>query len=37
MMLRAAHQCICGIEQPGGAEVDEQILERIFSRFCVGK
>jgi tRNA modification GTPase len=37
MMLRAAHQCICGIEQPGGAEVDEQILDRIFSRFCVGK
>jgi len=37
MMLRAAHQCICGIEQPGGADVDEQILERIFSRFCVGK
>ncbi len=37
MMLRAAHQCICGIEQPGCADVDEQILERIFSRFCVGK
>jgi len=37
MMLRAAHQCICGIEQPGGVYVDEQILDRIFSRFCVGK
>jgi tRNA U34 5-carboxymethylaminomethyl modifying GTPase MnmE/TrmE len=37
MMLRAAHQCICGIEQPAGADVDEQILDRIFSRFCVGK
>ena len=34
MMLRAAYQGICGIEQQN---IDEQILERIFSRFCVGK
>ena len=34
MMLRAAYQCICDIQrQP----VDEQILEQIFSRFCIGK
>ena len=34
MMLRAAYQSICDIEQQ---HVDEQILERIFSRFCIGK
>ena len=34
MMLRTAYQGICGIEQQN---IDEQILERIFSRFCVGK
>jgi tRNA modification GTPase len=34
MLLRAAYQSISGIEQQ---HVDEEILERIFSRFCVGK
>jgi tRNA U34 5-carboxymethylaminomethyl modifying GTPase MnmE/TrmE len=39
MMLRAAHQGLFDIESAtGGAErADEQILERIFSRFCIGK
>ncbi len=37
MMLRAAHQAISAIEQPQCIEIDEQILERIFSRFCIGK
>jgi tRNA modification GTPase len=34
MLLRAAYQSISGIEQQ---HVDEEILDRIFSRFCVGK
>ena len=34
MMLRAAYQSISNIEQP---HIDEQILERIFGRFCIGK
>ncbi len=33
MMLRSAYQRISNIEQ----HVDEQILENIFSRFCIGK
>lgn len=37
MMLRAAWQSLCAIEQPQCIEVDEQILERIFSSFCIGK
>ncbi len=37
MMLRAAYQAISGIESPTGGHVDEQILEQIFSRFCIGK
>ena len=39
MMLRAAHRAVCDIESSTGgpAPVDEQILEQIFSRFCVGK
>ncbi|HON92247.1 MAG TPA: tRNA modification GTPase [Sedimentisphaerales bacterium] len=34
MMIRAACEAISGIERE---PLDEQILERIFSRFCVGK
>ncbi|MHC4694802.1 MAG: tRNA modification GTPase [Planctomycetota bacterium] len=39
MMLRAAHQGLFDIESAtGGVErTDEQILERIFGRFCIGK
>ncbi|HUS73776.1 MAG TPA: GTPase [Sedimentisphaerales bacterium] len=37
MMLRAAYQGLCDIEQPAAWRADEQILERIFSRFCIGK
>jgi tRNA modification GTPase len=34
MMLRAAYQAISDIEQQN---IDEQILDNIFSRFCIGK
>ncbi len=37
MMLRAAYQAICDIEQPVAARIDEQILGQIFNRFCIGK
>jgi len=37
LMLRAAHQSLCGIEQAHCVEIDERILDRIFSRFCIGK
>jgi tRNA modification GTPase len=37
MMLRAAHQAISDIELPLTTHIDEQILEQIFSRFCIGK
>jgi tRNA modification GTPase len=37
MMLRAAYQAISNIESATGGHVDEQILEQIFSRFCIGK
>ena len=37
LMLRAAYQAISGIESATGGHVDEQILEQIFSRFCIGK
>ncbi len=37
MTLRAAYQCICDIERPEYSGIDEQILEQIFSRFCIGK
>jgi len=39
MMLRAAYQAIHDIESPTGGpdRGDEEILERIFSRFCIGK
>jgi len=36
MMLRAAYQGICGIES-ADRRIDEQVLEKIFSRFCIGK
>jgi tRNA modification GTPase len=36
MMLRNAYQGIGGIQQHDPA-LDEQILEQIFSRFCIGK
>ncbi|UCG57938.1 MAG: 50S ribosome-binding GTPase [Phycisphaerales bacterium] len=34
MMLRAAYQAVTDIEQQ---HVDEQVLDRIFSSFCIGK
>jgi len=34
MMLRATYKSICDIEQQ---HIDEDILDRIFSRFCIGK
>ena len=34
MVIRAACEAISGIEQQ---HLDEQVLDRIFSRFCVGK
>ncbi len=34
MMLRAAYQALGNIE---AEHVDEKILDRIFSRFCIGK
>jgi len=37
MMLRAANQSISAVERTGCGDVDEQVLERIFSRFCIGK
>ena len=37
MLLRAAYQCICDIHQPVAGRLDEQILQQIFSRFCIGK
>jgi len=35
--LRAAYQAICDIGQPVEGRIDDQILERIFSQFCIGK
>jgi len=35
MMLRAAYQGISDIESAG--RIDDEILERIFSHFCIGK
>jgi len=37
MMLRTAYQAVSEIEQPTDAHIDDQILEQIFSRFCIGK
>jgi tRNA modification GTPase len=35
--IRAAYQAICDIGQPVEGRIDDQILERIFGRFCIGK
>jgi hypothetical protein len=43
MMLRSAHNQLSDIEQHNlgmvslSNHIDEQILDRIFSRFCIGK
>jgi len=37
MMLRAAYQAVSSIGSACGGHIDEQILEQIFSRFCIGK
>ena len=37
MMVRAAYKDIGEIQQPTYERSDDQILERIFSRFCIGK
>jgi tRNA modification GTPase len=37
MMLRAAYRAVSGIESTTGGHIDDQILEQIFSRFCIGK
>jgi tRNA modification GTPase len=37
MMVRTAYQGISAIQQPERGQVDDEILERIFSRFCIGK
>jgi tRNA U34 5-carboxymethylaminomethyl modifying GTPase MnmE/TrmE len=37
MMLRTAHEAVSGIGSAAGGHIDEQILEQIFSRFCIGK
>lgn len=34
MLLRAAHESLGGLERE---DVDEQVLDRIFSTFCIGK
>jgi tRNA modification GTPase len=37
MLLRAAHESLSRIDRPGAGHIDEQILNEIFSRFCIGK
>jgi tRNA modification GTPase len=37
MMVRTAYKDIGEIQQPTYEHSDDQILERIFSRFCIGK
>jgi len=37
MMLRTAYQVVSDIDSRAAAHIDEQILEQIFSRFCIGK
>ena len=37
LMLRAAYQAVSDIRQPITGQIDEEILEQIFNRFCIGK
>jgi tRNA modification GTPase len=37
LLLRAAYQAVSDIRQPIATHIDEQILEQIFNRFCIGK
>ena len=37
LLLRAAYQAVSDIRQPIATHIDEQILEHIFNRFCIGK
>jgi tRNA modification GTPase len=37
MMVRAAYQALSDIRQPACGRLDDEILERIFGRFCIGK
>jgi tRNA modification GTPase len=37
MMVRAAYQALSDIRQPERGRLDDEILERIFGRFCIGK
>jgi tRNA modification GTPase len=37
MMVRAAYQALSDIRQPECGRLDDEILERIFGRFCIGK
>jgi tRNA modification GTPase len=37
MTLRVAYHAVSGIESTTGGHIDEQILEQIFSSFCIGK
>ena len=37
LLLRTAYQAVSDIRQPIATHVDEQILEQIFNRFCIGK
>lgn len=37
LLLRAAYEDLGEVDRPGTGHVDEQILDEIFGRFCVGK
>jgi len=37
LMIRSAYQAVSEIRQPITAPINEQILEQIFNRFCIGK
>lgn len=37
LMMRSAYQTVSEIRQPVTAHIDEQILDQIFNRFCIGK